>query len=76
MEHLQENTQIGQIHLKYLEYKSENRIEDQPLNVQWITMSWSPISKVTMNGTRSTDILSPTINFFYHQLTRNHPQKT
>ncbi|KAJ6976715.1 hypothetical protein NC653_028774 [Populus alba x Populus x berolinensis] len=36
MEHLQENTQIGQIHLKYLEYKSENRIEDQPLNVQWI----------------------------------------
>lgn len=39
MEHLEENTQIGQIHLKYLEYKSENRIEDQPLNVQWITMS-------------------------------------
>ncbi|KAJ6881459.1 hypothetical protein NC651_028135 [Populus alba x Populus x berolinensis] len=35
-EHLQENTQIGQIHLKYLEYKSENRIEDQPLNVQWM----------------------------------------
>lgn len=51
MEHLQENTQNWMDTCEVLEYKSENRIEDQPLNVLWIAMSWSTISKVTNNGT-------------------------
>jgi len=46
------------------------------LNVIWIIVSWSTISRGTCNGQRSTDIFSSTVNFFYHQITRNHPQKT